>query len=52
MAQRGPTGDRPRVDPVLWRTARWLIALIVFIAALGILFPLAVEAMREFVRLS
>lgn len=39
-------------NPGLWATARWLLVLIVFVAVLVVLFPLAVDAMRQLVRLS
>lgn len=52
MAQRNPTGSRSGIDPVLWKTARWVIALIVFLAALATLLPMAVDATRALVELS
>ena len=51
MGQFDPVEGRARRDPVVWRTMRWMIALIAFVGALAVLFPMAVEAVRELVRL-
>ncbi len=47
-----PQSQRPDGDPGFWPTGRWLVALLVLLVALGVLLPLAIDALREVVALT
>ncbi|MEX0705296.1 MAG: hypothetical protein WD041_01630, partial [Nitriliruptoraceae bacterium] len=44
--------QRPGDGPSSWAAGRWLVALLVLLVTLGILLPLAIDALRDVVALT